>query len=73
MKKTISATAKTMRPMVSVSQSDANEAGKAVLRSCCVDLFVVAGNALELLSLARSAAQHGSGDRTKRGSRQAVD
>jgi hypothetical protein len=73
MKKIISAAAKTIRPMVSVSQSHANEAGNAVLRSCCVELFVAAGNALELLLLTGSAAQHGSAGRTKRGSHQAVD
>ena len=31
---------------------------KAVLRSCCVELFVVSRNALELLSPACSVAQH---------------
>jgi hypothetical protein len=73
MKKITSTTAKTIRPMVSVSQSDANEAGKVVLRSCCVEPFVVPGKALELLSPACSAAQHGSAGRTKRRSRQAID
>jgi hypothetical protein len=66
-KKIISTTIKTIRPMVSVSKSDANEAGKAVLRPCCVELFVVACKALKLLSLTCNAAQHGSPGRTKRG------
>jgi hypothetical protein len=55
MKKIISAAAKTIRPMVSVSQSHANEAGNAVLRSCCVELFVASCNALELLPIEKNA------------------
>ena len=55
----------TMNPMVPVSKSDANEAGRAVLRSCCMEPFVADGKSLELLRSACSAAQHGSGDRTK--------
>jgi hypothetical protein len=49
---------RTTRPIESVSRSDVNEAGKAVLRSCCVELFAVARNALELLLLACSTTQH---------------
>ena len=36
-----------------------------MLRSCCVELFVRARNALELLLEACSAAQHSSAGRTK--------
>jgi hypothetical protein len=73
MKRAASATTSTTRPIVSLSHSDANEAGKAVLRSYCVEPLVVACNVLELLSLACSAAQHGLAGRTKRGSCQVVD
>ena len=73
MKKAASTTSRTTGPIVSVSKSDANRAGMVVLRSCCVEPFVVARKALELLLLACSAAQHGSAGGTKRGSRQAVD
>jgi hypothetical protein len=42
------------------SKNDWNEAGKAVLRSCCVEPFVADGKTLELLTLACNAAQHRS-------------
>jgi hypothetical protein len=53
------------KPMAPAFKSDANEAGKAVLRPCCVELFVADGKTLELLTSACIGSQHGSGDRTK--------
>jgi len=48
------------KPMAPAFKSDANEAGKAVLRSRCVGLFVAYGKTLELLTQASIDAQNGT-------------
>jgi hypothetical protein len=65
MKTAVTAATSAIMPMVSVSKSDANEAGNAVLRWCGVEPFVGGGKTLELLTPACNPSQHGSGDRTK--------